>query len=131
MNIKPERVTSLRAIKHVFAQIDTEFTGHEIVRSDYTPNIDDVYYRLGKGLMIYEINGISAEMHAALLDGDVGKGFVKQVKAQWAELEKLGIKHVYTIHESDHIRASALCGAAGMSRAKTDDDTLKAFEVFL
>jgi len=116
-----ERVYSLRAIKKVLADpLVFRFISEDLDRENYIPNIDDIYYRVGKGLMIYERKGVCAEMHGALL-GDVGKGFITQIKEQWADLKSMGFYKVYTIHPKNHRRASFMCRAAGMRKIKDDD----------
>ncbi|WP_347851976.1 hypothetical protein [Planktomarina sp.] len=124
-----ERVYSLREIKKVLTDpLVFRFMSDELEVTEYIPNLDDIYYRVGKGLMIYERKGVCAEMHAALL-GDVGEGFITQIKEQWSDLKSMGFAKVYTIHDKTHRRASMLCASAGMR--KIHDENFGIFEVNL
>tara|TARA_R110002096_G_scaffold218692_1_gene406804 strand:+ start:33 stop:419 length:387 start_codon:yes stop_codon:yes gene_type:complete len=125
-----ERVYSLRAIKKVLADpLIFRFMSEELEVTDYIPNLDDIYYRVGKGLMIYERKGVCAEMHGALLPGDVGKGFITQLKEQWADLKNMGFYKVYAITPNNHRRAHFMCRSAGMRKLKNDEFGL--YEVVL
>lgn len=93
----------------------------ELEVTDYIPNLDDIYYRVGKGLMIYERKGVCAEMHGALFAGDVGKGFISQIKEQWQDLKAMGFATIYTIHPKNHRRASFMCSSAAMTKIQDDD----------
>lgn len=113
----PERVYSLREIKKVLSRPEIfRFMSDELNPETYVPNPNDIYFRLGKGLIVYEPKGVCAEMHAALLPGDVGKGALTTVKGQWEYLRQMGFSKVYTIHDNDHQRASVMCRALGMRR---------------
>ena len=120
-----DRVTSLREIRKVLIRPEIfKVMSDELSVDDYTPDPTNICYRVGKGLMVYEVQGDTVEMHGALIKGDIKEGFISQIHEQWQDLKQQGFKGVFTKHPKNHIRASMMVRAAGMDKLDNDDFNL-------
>lgn len=117
-----ERVTSQREIRKVitdpsiFRFQDNGFDHPD----DYVVNPRHIFYRVGKGLVIYIPRGVCVELHTALFPGDLPDRPIEKLHEQWAELAGEGFHTVYSYVDAGHFRACYMCRAAGMERVDTD-----------
>jgi hypothetical protein len=121
-----EEITSYREIREILDHPDTA----RLKMNGILPLMDQRYryFRLGKGCLIYFLQGTVAHMHGAALRGDTkGRKALEAVWDHWKALAAMGIKKVITRHDKDHIRAAIMCRALGMQ--KTDDAAKNTFEV--
>lgn len=123
-----EEITSYREIRKILDHPDVA----RLNLKDILPPKDGRfrYYRLGKGCLIYFLQGTVAIMHGAALRGDTrGRKALETVHGHWQALKNLGIGKVKTSHDKDHVRASIMCRALGMH--KVDDPAKNTFEVVI
>lgn len=125
----PKRIYSLREIKNVLTHPNIYCHINPLIHEvDYIPDMSCIYYRVGPGLIIYEPDQDSVEMHGALIGG-VKPGYAKEVIEQWRELSRMGFKRVKTSHEPSHKAASRMCAMLGMQLVLSDER--KHYEVSL
>ena len=88
---------------------------------DYKPDLNNLHFIVGNGLVIYEIHTpFCAELVTALSSKDIPDNPIQGLFEQWDYLNSLGINTVYTIVQKDNIRARMMCRAAGMQLHSSD-----------
>lgn len=114
------RETSFRAISRVLRAPGVE-APLGLEGADLMPMDPDTHYlRCGAGLVIYNVRGVVAHMHGALLRGD-GRCAREAWPQHKAYLRALGVSKITTRHRANHLAASVMCRALRFSSVPCDD----------
>ena len=103
------RIHSLREVKRRIMHPEIVAFFHPHISPDYLPNSKLLYYAVGEGMIIYDIQKDNAYIHAALVGG-FKKGYKKIIQDQWIHL---GVKKITAVIDHKQKNAASICRLLG------------------
>lgn len=97
-----------------------------IIGSDFIPNLKQVYYPVGDGMLSYELVGDTAKIHSYIVGGFKGD-YIKEIQKHKKDL---GVKRIIGRINQSQKRAAAMYRVCGFELVSHIENT-KTYEVLV